>query len=63
MVAMRGGELPITGRVQAVAEQPLGSGCFGENVCTGKGLRGLGGGKGLISWIPKFFLGWEAMSL
>lgn len=57
VVAMEVGELCITGSVQAMTEQQLGRGCFRDHVYTGKGLRGLDGGEGLVSWVPKFFLG------
>ena len=56
------GELPITGTVQTVAEQPCGRGPL-ERICAlGRGSE-VWRGEELVSWVLKLFLGWEVVSL
>lgn len=48
--------------LQLVAEQPCGRGPL-ERLCALEGAQRPGEGKELVSWVLKFFLGWEVVSL
>lgn len=57
---MGGGELPITAGLGRTA--PWKGSFFGGNVCPGMGLRGLGGGKELVSWVLSGMGGCESLT-